>query len=288
MKTTIFALTNARSGTLYLRNLFRNNAVSCDCRHEVFFDWQNPTMFGRVIYDAYAGRLDKIRARLEKKRAYIQRLRGSIYLESSHSFLKSAYVAARELFPEMKLVHLVRHPIEVARSEAYREILRRRFHAPFHFYRGDDGRRHFVWALTGNEEIFQIFRGEPLTMFQWYLIQWVEIENRAMNYLDEFELHDRCFTLDAPRDLNNALKIREMFDFLDVPTRQGEIIFGGRKNQSLGYSDRVTADNERECAAVLEKLPVRYLEIFQREPYVNFRWSGRFLGAKNLSAVSRE
>ncbi len=193
MKATIFALTNARSGTLYLRNLFRLNAVDCDCRHEVFFDWQNPTMFGRAIYDAYAGRFIRIRALLAKKRAYIERLPGSIYLESSHSFLKSVYVAAMEFFPNLKLVHLVRDPVKVAHSEAWRETQRRRFHAPFHFYRGDDGRRHFVWALTGNEEIFQNFSGQPLTLFQWYLIQWIEIENRAMNFLDEFALHDPLF-----------------------------------------------------------------------------------------------
>ncbi|MGH7954259.1 MAG: hypothetical protein ACREFE_20380, partial [Limisphaerales bacterium] len=170
MKTTIFTLTSARSGTLYLRNLFRNNVKNCVCRHETFFDWRNPTMFGRAIYDARAGRLDKIRARLEKKRAYIQKLPGAVYLESSHAFLKSAHVAAREFFPEMKLVHLIRNPLKVARSEAYREMWRRRVRAPFHFYTGDDGRRHFAWALTGNEEIFQHFTGKKLTLFQWYLI----------------------------------------------------------------------------------------------------------------------
>ena len=288
MKTTIFALSSARSGTLYLRNLFRNNAVDCDSRHEVFFDWRNPTMFGRAIYDAYAGRLDDIRARLARKRAYIQKLRGAIYLESSHSFLKSAYVAALEFFPEMKLVHLIRHPLEVARSEAYRETLRRRFHAPFHYYRGDDGRRHFVWALTGNEEIFQDFAGMPLTSFQWYLIQWIEIENRAMNFLDEFQLHERCFTLDSPRDLNDAAKIRGMFDFLGVPTKQDEIIFGGRKNRSLGYGSSGAEENEEESGAVLERMQDRYLEIFQREPYVNFNWSARFRLVKSSSIAGSQ
>ena len=118
---TIFTLTSARSGTLYLRSLFQNNVLDCVCRHEPFFDWGNPTLFGPAIYDAHAGRLDRIRARLARKRDYISRLRTGVYLESSHAFLKSAYVAAMEFFPDMRLIHLIRDPLMVAKSEAVRE-----------------------------------------------------------------------------------------------------------------------------------------------------------------------
>jgi hypothetical protein len=275
MKKVIFTLTAARSGTLYLRNLFRLNARDCACRHETFFDFGNPTMFGRAIYDAHAGRIEKIRARLAKKRRFIQKLPGSIYLESSHSFLKSSYVAALEIFPDLRLIHLVRDPLKVAASEAYRELWRRRLRAPFHFYGGDDDQRHFAWALTGNEEIFRDFAGENLSLFQWYLLQWIEIENRAMNFLDENGLHDRCFTLDSPRDLNDTEKIHALFDFLEIETKQPKIIFGGRKNKSIGYSAAVAGQNEREFEFVLRRLPERYLEIFQCEPYRDFHWSGR-------------
>src|SRR5581483_9177855 len=71
MELVIFTLASARSGTLYLRNLFQNNLKDCVCRHEPFFDWGNPTLFGPAIYDAYAGRWDRIRERLANKRAYI-------------------------------------------------------------------------------------------------------------------------------------------------------------------------------------------------------------------------
>src|SRR5579859_2946196 len=138
MKKVIFTLAEARSGTLYLRNLFRLNACDCAFRHETFFDFGNPTMFGPAIYDAYAGRIEKIRARLYKKYRYIEKLPGSIYFESSHAFLKSTWVAALDVFPNLKFIHLVRNPLKVAASEAWREAWRRRFHAPFHFYRGDD------------------------------------------------------------------------------------------------------------------------------------------------------
>ena len=271
MKRTIFTLAEARSGTLYLRNLFRLNARDCACRHETFFDFGNPTMFGPAIYDAYAGRIAKIRARLEKKRCYIEKLPGSVYSESSHSFLKSAWVAALEFFPNLRLIHLVRNPLKVAASEAYREMWRRRVHAPFHFYTGDDGKRHFAWALTGNEEIFQNFAGRRLTLFQWYLVQWIEIENRAMNFLEKNQLHNRCFTLDSPHDLNDAVKIREMFDFLQIETKRPQIIFGGRKNKSIGYLP-APAGNEDDLQYILEYLPERYLRIFQSKPYCDFSW----------------
>ncbi|MDB6068198.1 MAG: hypothetical protein JWR26_4406 [Pedosphaera sp.] len=276
MKLTIFTLSSARSGTLYLRNLFKNNIKDCTCRHEPFFDWGNPTLFGRAIYDAYAGRLDRIREKLARKRDYINRLEGSVYLESSHAFLKSAYVAALESFPEMRLIHLIRDPLKVAKSEAYREEWRRRVHAPFHFYTGDDGRRHFAWSLTTNEEIFRTFDVAKLSLFQLYLIQWIEIEHRAIRFLEQHQLHDRCFTMHSPGDLNDATKVREMFDFLGLKTIDSNIITSGRKNKSIGRKTVITPEDERECEEVLERLPIRYLELFRAEPYANHEWSARF------------
>lgn len=287
MKKVIFTLAEARSGTLYLRNLFRLNARDCDCRHETFFDIGNPTMFGPAIYDAYAGRFGKIRARLEKKRRYILKLSGSTYIESSHAFLKSSRVAALDYFPDLRLVHLIRDPLKVAASEAYRELWRRRLHAPFHFYRGDDGKRHFAWALTGNEAIFQHFAGQPLTLFQWYLIQWVEIENRAMDFLDANGLHDRCFTLYSPHDLNDAAKIRGMFDFLGVQTSHAEIVFGGRKNKSIGYF-MAPALKDIETQFVLERLPEHYLQIFRKKPYSDLEWACLFNRGKRSASCPSE
>lgn len=276
MKLTFFTLSSARSGTLYLKHLFQNNVSGCSCRHEPFFDWGNPTLFGHAIYDAYAGRIDRIRELLAKKRRYVERLPGTAYLESSHAFLKSAFVAALEFFPELRLIHLIRDPIKVARSEAYREDWRRRVHAPFHFYRGDDGRRHFVWALTGNEAVFQEFDSIQLTRFQWYLLEWIEIENRAMQFLGQHQLHSRCFTLHVPADLNDEPSIRRMFDFFGLAPLHPQINFAGRKNRSLGYSRKPGHEEEDQCAAVLEKLPAHYLEIFSREPYSQCSWSRRF------------
>lgn len=273
---TIFTLTSARSGTLYLRSLFQNNVRDCVCLHEPFFDWGNPTMFGPAIYDAYAGRLDRIRARLNRKRKYILHQRTQAYLESSHAFLKSSYLAAPEFFPDMHLIHLVRNPLKVAKSEAVRELRRRRARAPFHYYKGDDGRRHFCWALTTNEEIYRHFDLSRLSLFQIYLIQWIEIENRAMRFLREHQLHDRCFTLDSPGDLNTSERMQELFDFLHLETVHPRILLGGRRNESFGHTTIIHTEDKDEAREILERLPDRYLEIFRHEPYTRFGWNPRF------------
>lgn len=267
----IFTLTSARSGTLYLRSLFQKNVENCVCRHEPFFDWGNPTMFGPAIDDACLGRIDRIRDRLAKKARYISRLGAGAYLESSHAFLKSAYLAALEFFPDMRLIHLVRNPLLVAKSEAVRE--RRRRHAPFHYYTAGNGSRCFRWSLTTGEEIYRHFDVARLTLFQKYLIQWIEIENRAMSFLDQHRMRNRCFVLDSPADLNDEKIVMQMFDFLGLKTRRPEIILAGRRNTSLGYSTSVNRDDEEVFAQILAALPARYLEIFQREPYTRFRWN---------------
>jgi len=274
-KMILFTLTSARSGTLYLRELFRHNVRGCVSRHEPFFDWGNPTLFGRVIFEVHAGRRDRIRKLLAKKQAYIERTNGSVYLESSHAFLKSAYVAAMEYFPEMRLIHLIRDPMKVAKSEEWRIGWRQRLHAPFHFYVGDDGKKHFAWGLTGTEQIFRSLGEMQLSLFQWCLVQWIEIENRAMRFLDENGSQERCFTLHCPRDLNDPDKLKVMFAFFGVETFESEVRLGGRRNKSLGTMTVITEKDEAECDAVIEKLPASYLRIFEREPYAGELWSER-------------
>jgi hypothetical protein len=280
MKQVIFTLSSARSGTLYLRSLVRLNTRGCVTRHETFFDWANPTMLGPAIYDAYAGRLDRLRALLERKRAYLERLPGNAYFESSHAFLKSAYLVALEIFPDLQLVHLIRDPLKVAKSEASREAWRQRLHAPFHYYRGDDGRRHFYWSLTGNEEIFQHFNLSDLSLFQRNLLQWIEIENRAISFLNAHNLRDRCFTIHAPRGLNDPGVIKALFHFLALTTVRNEPLLAGRKNKSLCRTTVITPSDEQQAAEVLRNLPAKYLEIFQHEPYQSQPWAARLCPRK--------
>ncbi len=275
MTQVLFTLTSARSGTVYLRHLFRNNVRNCVTRHEPFFDWGNPTLFGRAIYDAWSGDRARIRDLLEKKKRYISRLGAGAYLESSHAFLKSAHLAALDVFPELGLIHLVRNPLRVAKSEAFRETWRRRIHAPFHYYRAPDGRRHFGWALTGREPIYEFFEPARLSLFQFYLVQWIEIENRAMRFLDEHKLHERCFRLHTPRDLNDADRIQALFKFFRLEQRHPSVVLEGRRNANLAGPPPIMAEDEDQFDEVITKLPDRFLEIFRRAPYAAYDWSAR-------------
>jgi hypothetical protein len=263
---TIFTLASGRSGTHFLYQLFSRNAADCRAVHEPYV-W-NPSMFGRPIYDLAVGDIAAIRRLAERKARIIRRCGRPTYAETSHAFLKSWSNVAGELFPEAKFVHLVRDPLKVAKSEANRHAWLNAFHFPFRNYRGGDGRAYPRWALTTLEPIYRDVGETPvLTLFQRYVVQWIEIENRAMRFLDKFQKHAECITRESPHELNNAQRVREMFDFLGVRLSRHELDFGGRQNRNP--QPTVIGDREQaEFAAIVARLPARYLEIFSREPYV--------------------
>ncbi|MCI0358278.1 MAG: hypothetical protein L0211_07330 [Planctomycetaceae bacterium] len=292
---TIFTLASGRSGTHFLYQLFRRNAADCCCRHEPY--GFNPSMFGRPIYDRAVGDTDAIRKLAERKARIIRRCGQPVYVETSHAFLKSWSDVAAELFPDLKLVHLVRDPLKVAKSEANRHQWLDWFHFPLRNYRGGDGRLYPRWALTTLEPIYQAvgcmsatkytgsepakahgaFRfthapyEQPLTLFQRYVIQWIEIENRAMRFLDRFNKHADCITLQSPHELNDAARVRKMFDFLGVKLRRPAIDTAGRQNRNPRPT--VITDREREeFAAVVARLPPSELAIFHKEPYAGMRF----------------
>src|SRR6187401_1072633 len=166
---TIFCLASGRSGTHFLYEILRRNTRGVVCRHEPYV-W-NPSMFGRPIYDHAVGDDAAVKKLAERKRRVIEGYsRTAGYAETSHAFLKSWADIAVEFFPRMKLVHLVRNPLSVAKSEAIREDLIHRWRMPLRNYRGGDGRQYFRWALTGLEPIFSHVAGKPLSRFQWYVV----------------------------------------------------------------------------------------------------------------------
>ncbi len=261
---TIFTLASGRSGTHFLYELFRRNAADCCARHEPY-GW-NPSMFGRPIYDLAVGDTAAIRRLAERKARIIRNCGKPLYVETSHAFLKSWCDIAAELIPELRLIHLVRDPLKVAKSEANRHAWLDWFHFPLRNYRGGDGRRYPRWALTTLEPIYQHFAGQKLSLFKRYVIQWIEIENRAMRFLDTYNKHADCFTLQSPHELNDPVRVRAMFDFLGVKLRRESLDLGGSQNRNPRPT--VITDREREeFAAVVARLPPEYLELFRREPY---------------------
>lgn len=268
----IFTLASGRSGTSFLCGLLRKNARGCVVVHEPYADWGNPTMFGLPIYDHSTDNTTPIRALLDKKAGRIERYRPRIYIETSHAFLKSYWDLAPQFFPNMSVVHLVRNPLQVARSEANREHLIERWRLPFRYYHGRDGRKYFRWSLTGLEPIFSTFKPENLTRFQWYLIQWIEIENRAIQFLERFGKQFTCFTLHSPMELNDQGKVGELLRFLDVEPQARTPIIAGNRNRTPARRTVVGTEEEEECRAVIQRLPDRFLRIFQGSPYSSFEW----------------
>ena len=262
--TTVFTLSSGRSGTHFLYELIRRNADRCVARHETY--GLNPSMFGRPIYDLATGDRQRTHQLLLRKQRIVKRCGASTYVETSHAFLKSWFDLAGRYFPHLKLVHLIRDPLQVAKSEAARESLIKRLHVPFCHYRGGDGRRYFLWSLTGLEPIFAAADSSHLTRFQWYLVQWIEIENRAMRLLETADLQSPCITLHSPHDLNDSSRVRELFTFLDLKPRHSQLVVTGRKNRNWRPTV-VDAPDRREFLEVLSRLPAQYLQIFLRQPY---------------------
>lgn len=270
----VFALSSGRSGTRFLSHLFRNNLRAGVSRHEPYFDRGNPPLFGRAIHDHLTGRTDRLHRLLQAKRDWVRRNSDSFYVETSHALLKSYYDVVLEYFPDARFVHLVRDPLKTARSEANRHVVFDRWHIPFRYYH-ERNRRYFRWALTGEEPIFASFDRSRLSLFQWYVIQWIEIENRAMRFIEGNGLQDRCFTLHSPTDLNDPERIGALFDRFALPAIGAEIVIAGHQNRTPGTKTIVDQREEAEFRDVVEQVPEQWLEIFQRPPYSEWPWKQR-------------
>ncbi len=253
--------------------LLRRNAPHCTVVHEPNLSYSNPPMFGPAVFDYATNNTAAIRKRLERKRNAIKRFDTPTYIETSHAFLKSYWDVALEYFPNTKVFHLVRHPLEVARSEANREEFINRWHLPLRQYRARDGKKYCRWALTGLEPIFKPFNLDEMTMFQRYVIQWIEIENRAMAFLKRFDMEKNCLTLLSPRDLNDPQTVARVLQFLNFDSTK-EATLPGVQNRTPGTPTVVGDDEMRQFREVLSKMPDEHLEIFKHAPYTDFPWVG--------------
>lgn len=269
---TVFALATGRSGTRFLSHLLRHNLTDAVCRHEPYFDWGNPSMFGRPIFQYTHGDVEPIRKLLKKKQKFINRQRCETYIETSHAFLKSYCDLAEDYFAESKFVHLIRHPLKTARSEANRELWVDSTHFPLRRYRVGDGRRLFNWSLTGDEPIYKEIELDNPSLFQFYVIQWIEIENRAMRFLDEFSKTADCVTLHSPHDLNDPRRVKAMIDQLGLRLSGDSVHIAGKQNRTPGATTTITNQEEDEFREVVAKMPQEFLEIFSHEPYAKHEW----------------
>jgi hypothetical protein len=151
-------------------------------------------------------------------------------------------------------------------------------------YKGDDGNKYIKWTLTGNEEIYKICKfdnntiyqiTEPKKIYQYFILEWIETENRAINFLNKYKKHDDCFTLDVPKDLNDEQKIKTMFKFFNLEMKNKTITFEGRKNKGKKKTI-ITEDEKNHFSEIISLVPNNYLEIFKNKPYTDFDWIDLF------------
>jgi hypothetical protein len=263
----VFALTSARSGTTFLRQIINRNGVNCISKHEPV-----PDMFGRSIAWHADGDMDRVRRLFAWKRRRINGCGAEVYVETNHAFLKSFAAVAMEAYPGMKLVHMLRDPLKVAKSEQIRQQWGDGLHVPLRYVRDADGQMRFRWNFTGREPLFRAVGGETLSPIQFYVLQWIEIENRAMQFLDDYEKHDDCFRLEAPQDLNSQELLGRLFDFLGIRRRDGALDLRARRNRN-NQPTVITDKDREEYAAVLARVPDEHLAIFRDAPYADRPWA---------------
>lgn len=274
----VFVLSNSRSGTAYLSHFVGANAV-CTARHEPFFDFGNPTLSGPAIYHNNAGQDELVARQLAKKKRWIERYVKDGYFEANHCLLKGGDRLLARAFPEAWYVHAVREPLKTAKSMLNREHFIHQLHVPGRYYRGEDGQRYFRWALSGHEPIFKDVKRQPLSLFQRYVLEWIEIENRAMRLLTTQNAWNRCFFLDVPTDLADAEKLLAMIDYVGLQRSRRPLRTTLRTNSTPGRSTVITPEDRREFGEVVEALPPRYLTIFQHPPYNALPWCSLLHGS---------
>jgi hypothetical protein len=141
-----------------------------------------------------------------------------------------------------------------------------------------------------------------ITPFQFHLVEWIELQNRAVDFLDRYgrpadgkprdslpESHGPgndgqaddapaiSVTLDSPRELNDAAVMSRTFRRLELPCRGPEIVIAGNRNRTPLLRTRVTAGHLEQAAAVLGALPEKHFAIFRRPLFARFAWTPSLL-----------
>ena len=276
---TIFTLASGRSGTSYLAYFFKDNVKNCYSTHEPYLTIGNPVLFGKPIAWNTYFEDEKLLPLLRQKRAFITGLKQPVYFESNHAFLKSCHRYAPILIDQPGFIHLVRDPRYVAKSELNRERLIQRMHVPFAYYRMN-GEYYFRWALTGKETIFDCYQDIDINRFQFYLLQWIELEYRALQLLEDYGWRDSVFFVEVEKDLKNESVMHSMLDFFNLETNRAELNMNHSTNKTpfIGKTTLTAADIEA-CKQVVARLPQRYLFMLQQAPYKNCGWADLFLNS---------
>lgn len=234
VKGYIFVATTGRSGSNSLAKIF--DAVDDGvCFHE-----PHP-----IMYDDFSGSSDKGRyfdRLFEIKKVYIKRAARlhRYYIETNHQFIKNFAQRTVAAFGEkIKIIHLVRSPIEVAMS-FYRINSIPGKSARGQLYLLDPAADNNILDLRDTLFNNKSFSHDLYKCF-WY---WYEIEARivALNNLYSTVPLFRLETL----DLNNYAPLERMFHTLDISFSPDKLesLVGSKENAKLDQKSRKLDSDE--------------------------------------------
>jgi hypothetical protein len=268
---TLFTLASGRSGTSFLADFFAQNIEHCYSTHEPYFTAGNPTLFGKPVEWNTLHNDSALLSVLERKMRFIHRRPQAFYFEANHAFLKAFNRHAGNLLENPGFIHLVRNPLLVAKSELLREQAIRKARIPFVDYTGTAGQPLFRWALTGNETIFRHYP-HSYSRFQFYVLQWLEIEHRAMQLVADNHWQNRVFFIDVDVNLKEPQVLKSMAKFFDLPHKP-EFNMDLRRNQTPFVGPTTIGEQDRqEFCEVMQRLPASYRQLFETEPYCDCSW----------------
>jgi len=221
----IFVATTGRSGTASLERIL-SRLDRCASFHECY-----PIMHDRVM-QAMNNQQPTAARNTYKFIKAINIRRSAIghkyYAETNHMFIKSfADAAAEDLGKKLKVIHLIREPVAVAKSIT-----------TLNHYPGTEmGNKWYLdYRAPGNLiQIADILDADerfshPFFKSLWY---WYEIETRVEEWRTRHE-HIAVSTLKT-EDLNNEKKLCALFDHmgLDYDTQAVTEVTGTRENRKL-------------------------------------------------------
>ena len=274
---TIFALASGRSGTSYLANFFKYNVSNCFSTHEPYFVLGNPVLFGAAVAWNTYQEDEKLLQLLQQKKRFISSVKKSVYFESNHAFLKTCDRYAAMLVDEPGFVHLVRNPLYVAKSELIREQLIRRLHIPLAYYKRN-GEKFFRWSLTGHEAIYEYYLDMKLSRYQFYLLQWIELEYRAVQLLKANKWQRKVFFIEVEKHLNDSSTMQKMLDFFKLETTNKMLKMDLRTNKTPFVGQTIINEIDlEESRQVMKRLPYQYQSILMQPPYQNCDWVNMLL-----------
>jgi hypothetical protein len=270
----IFTSTTGRSGTGYLVNLINSNALNATAEHDPrptgygkpikWYDNQQEEQLrilaqkklkriylgrklGTTFYNSLPWKQVRtyslnnpkttlsygIKISLESFVPFVPIL--DVYIESSHSFIKSFADVMYEFVPNLSVIHLTRNPLEVAKSFLNRNSIPSS-HNPFLL---DPGYKRNKLKIDMKMSDFQ--------KCLWY---WFETELRHRDFIENHEVKS-VFNMDI-KDLNNKDKIKEMFQYFGIKHKEISINLERNKNP---IKTTLSSENIKEARDLLLCIP---------------------------------